>query len=114
MSLMSISTPALIARVFASRTLAFISSRFPLVQRAELRQKTQIQVPPMFSLVQKRLSQIDRNCSKVHGYLIKLAMGKHKEKPFSKEFERRLHAMIAAISNARNTLNDLLEENEKN
>jgi hypothetical protein len=68
----------------------------------------------MLSLVHKRLSQIDRNCSKVHGYLIKFAMRKHKEKPLSKEFEQKLHAMIAAITDARDTLNDLLEESEKN
>jgi hypothetical protein len=68
----------------------------------------------MFSLVHKRLSQIDQNCSKVHGYLVKLAMGKSKEKPFSKESERKLQKMIAAITEARDMLNDLLEENEKN
>jgi hypothetical protein len=68
----------------------------------------------MFSLVHKRLSQIDRNCSKVHAYLTKLAMRKHKEKPFSKEFDRKLHKMVAAITEAREMLNDLLEEDEKN
>jgi len=68
----------------------------------------------MFSLVHKRFAQIDRNCSKVHGYLVKLAMRKSKEKPFSKESERKLHKMIAAITEARDMLNDLLEENEKN
>jgi hypothetical protein len=68
----------------------------------------------MFSLVHKRLSQIDRNCSKVHGYLIKFATRKLKEKPLSKESERKLQKMIAAITEARDMLNDLLEESEKN
>jgi hypothetical protein len=90
------------------------NSSFPLVQGAELWQKTRSPIPPMFSLVHKRLSQIDRNCSKVHGYLIKLEIRKHKEKPLSKEFEQKLRAMIAAITEARDGLNDLLEENEKN
>jgi hypothetical protein len=89
-------------------------AEFLLVQGAELRQKTRIQIPLMFSLVHKRLSQIDRNCSKVHGYLIKFSMRKLKEKPLSKESERKLQKMIAAITEARDMLNDLLEESEKN
>ena len=90
------------------------STRFSLVHGVNLSQKTRIKNPPMFSLVHRRLSQIDNNCSKVHGYLTKIAMRKHKEKPFSKESERKLQKMIAAITEARDMLNDLLEEDEKN
>lgn len=66
----------------------------------------------MSSPIRKRLAQIDKKCSTVHAYLVRKATRK-KTGEFREE-ERKLHKAIAAITEAREMLQDFTSENDKN